>query len=167
MIDMSQSQSWMVTAATGAISFVLGLLVPRFWMTKKESKDVEQANYDNSLRLVELHDIAFTSYSEAIKNYCDAHEANFEIFNNISVSGVKYFYQVSIACDAILSDKVDRQIRDNTLMPKIRDVASRTLVSHYDILQKIAKKKNFTYSGKLRREDYQGIFAVVEKFGVK
>lgn len=167
MIDISQTQYWGVTALISAISFAFGLLVPRFSMTRKEGKDVEQANYGNSTRLVEQHDAAFTSYSDAIKAYCDADEPTFDIFHNISVCGVRYFYQVSFACDAILSDKVDKQVRDNTLLPKIRDVALRTLPQHYQILQSIAAKRGFTYGGELRRDDYPGSFATVEKFGVK
>jgi hypothetical protein len=157
---------WTWTAALAVLTFVLGLLVPRVWMTRKESKDIEQTNYTNSAALVEKHDAVRAEYIRCLKVYCDASDVTFQMFSDIMESGIRYFDQVSFLCDAILSDKVDHQVRDNTLLPKIKGVADRTLPHHYETLQNIAAKKGFPYTGKLRRSDYPGVFAVTEKFGL-
>lgn len=146
--------------------FIAGFLARSLFLTKKERKDVEQANFQNSRTLIEQHDKAYRLYVDAVEAYATSEDPNLTSFVAIASTGDTFFYQASQICDAILSDKVDRQSRDNTLLPKVRDVAFRLLPDHYDTLASIAAKKHFEYQGELRRSDYPGIFAVVEKFGL-
>jgi hypothetical protein len=164
LTEAAAAVPWFVTAGTPIVTFVLGFLTSRLTMSRKERKDFEQGNYQNALHLAVLHNDAYEKYTTALTEYIEAGEQTFLLFKNIMTSGDIYFYQAHLMCDAILSDKVDVRVRDNTLLKKIRDVAERTLPSHYKTLQEIAEKKGFQYEGKLRREDHESIYAVVERF---
>jgi len=64
-----------------------------------------------------------------------------------------------------LSGRVDNNARDNTLVPSIVQTVNKSLPAFYKTLQSIAQKKNFEYHGELRREDYESLYRVVEKYG--
>jgi hypothetical protein len=147
------------------ITFVLGFAASRFTLSKKERKDVEQANYLNAKALVEAHDKAFQSYAAALGAYETAPEASFSLFLDIATAGEAYFYQARLTSDAILSDKVDHKVRDNTLVPKICAIARETLPQHYEVMREIANRKGYDYQGELLRENYESIFEVVERYG--
>lgn len=146
-------------------TFIAGFAVSRFTLSKKESKDVEQANYTNTTQLIALRDEAFTRYCGALKAYAEARKANFDLFVNIATTGDVYFSQARLMADAILSEKVDVQIRDSSLVNDIKQVASKTLPDHYKTLKEIAQKEGLAYHGELRRSDHRSIFDVVDKFG--
>jgi hypothetical protein len=157
---------WIGTAAATLFGVVLGFFGARFWFTKKERVDFEQKNYENSTSLVDLHKRAFDGYAAAIQFYCATSEPTFDIFTAIATQGDVYFYQAGLMCAAILSNKVDPQLRDHVLLPKIASLAHKTLPDHYETLQTIAKRKGFAYGGELRRQNYTSIFTVVEKYGL-
>lgn len=146
------------------VTFLLGVMVSRFTLSKKERKDVEQANYANAKALVQEHDKAFQAYAVALGKYADAPEAEVSLFLEIAMTGEAYFYQARLTSDAILSDKVDRKVRDNTLVPKIRAAARETLPQFYEVMREISAKKGYDYKGELRRENYESIFEVAERF---
>jgi hypothetical protein len=147
------------------ITFLLGFAASRFTLSKKERKDVEQANYLNAKVLVEAHDKAFQAYAAALGAYEAAPETSFSLFLDIATTGEAYFYQARLTSDSILSDKVDRRVRDSTLAPKICAIARETLPQHYEVMREIAGKKGYDYMGELRRENYESIFEVVERYG--
>jgi hypothetical protein len=161
---MAPLPPWLCVAMP-IVTFLLGVMVSRFTLSKKERKDVEQANYVNAKALVEEHDKAFQAYAAALGRYADADEPDFSLFLEIATAGEAYFYQARLTSDAILSDKVDRKVRDNTLLPKIRAVARDTLPRHYEVMQEIAAKKGYDYKGELRRENYESIYEVIERHG--
>lgn len=155
-----------ITAGASITTFILGFFASRLTMTRKEKNDVAQANFQNSKELMERQEETYQGYVSAIRGYIDClDEDGLDHFFNISTLGETYFYQLKIASDAILSGRVDPVARDNTLLPKIREAVSRTLPDHYKTLQEIAKKKGFRYNGHLRRQDYEGIYSLVEKYG--
>jgi hypothetical protein len=155
---------WVVVGMPVALTAALGFLASRISFTKKEKTDFEQANFTNAKTLLAEHDAAYAKYTDAITAYSEAAHPNFELFKNIASCGDSYLMQACSMCDAILSSKVDVQMRDNTLVPKISDIVSRTLPRHYETLQSIAKSKGWEYRGELRRKDYRSLYAVVEKF---
>ncbi|MGY4418656.1 hypothetical protein ACVWY2_001081 [Bradyrhizobium sp. JR6.1] len=79
--------------------------------------------------------------------------------------GDNYFQQQKIISNAILADQVDRQSRDLTLVPRIVEAVNANLPSFYRVLQNIAARNGFAYSGELRRENYEAMYAVAEKYG--
>lgn len=147
-------------------AFVAGFIVSRFTMSKKESKDVEQKIFENMKSLMESQNDRFQEFSKALGVYRGKTEApTIDDFLTIATIGEKYFYQQKITADAILSGKVDRNSRDNTFVPKIKETIERILPLYYEVLQNIAKKHNLQFHGELRREDYESLYLVVEKYG--
>jgi hypothetical protein len=159
------SLEWLKDIGLPLATFVAGFFVSRFTLTKKDRKDVEQKNFENSTKLLEEHQTAYDAYTKALDNYGSAPTPDLANFIEIATKGDRYFDIIHAMSSAILSDKVDTEGRDNHLLPKIRAVADRTLLEHYAILQTIAAKHHFPYSGELRRADYNAIFSVVEKYG--
>mgnify|MGYP006956295885 CR=1 FL=1 len=157
-------EQWVVTAAIAIGTFILGQLLPRLWMSKKERKDVEQANYQNSSKLLDTHEAAYRTYASAIAEYrLDPSQPNFV---KVATAGDDYFRQARFTCDAVLSDKIDTHHRDNTLLPHFNRVAETTLPEHYEFMIRESKLHGFDYRGELRHDDHRSIYAVVEKFGV-
>ena len=147
------------------VAAIAGWFANQLWMSKKDRKDFEQKNFENSTKLIEDHDGAYADYVGVIDAYASAQSATAENFVAIATKGDRYFYRVQLISAAMLSDKVDASIRDTVLLPKIRPVVAVTLPKHYDTLKDIASKHGFPYSGELRRSDYEAIYAAVERFG--
>lgn len=159
-----QTASWVVTAAVSAATFLLGLLVPRVWMSKKERKDVDQANYQNSERLLSAHEAAYRAYVDALRDYQVDGGGTEEGFIKVARAGDDYFRQARFTCDAILSDKLNVRHRDGTLVPHFERITQTTLPDHYAFMIRESKKHGFDYRGELRKSDHQSIFDVVEKY---
>ncbi|MGA2313661.1 MAG: hypothetical protein ABSF87_15015 [Xanthobacteraceae bacterium] len=148
------------------VTFVLGFFASRWTMTKKERKDVEQKQFENSAELMTAQLNLYQEFTAALTKYNDKVGAvTFDDFYAIATTGEKYFYQQKIISDAILSGRVDNNARDNTLVPSIVQTVNKSLPAFYKTLQSIAQKKNFEYHGELRREDYESLYRVVEKYG--
>lgn len=156
--------AWAAIIVPAALTFLVGLLVPRIWVTKKERRDFEQTNFQNTTKLIEQHDQAYDEYTKAIAAYA-ATPGDTNAFVEIATKGDRYLYQLNLLAAAIMSDKVDQQIRDEVLLQKVRSAATETLPDHYKTLVEIAKKHGLTYSGELKRSNYGAIFAVAEKYG--
>ena len=106
--------------------------------------------------MTEDHDAAYHAYTAALGGYSDAASANLGLFFEVATKGDRYLLQLNRVATAILSGKVDKEAREQTLLPIIRSAASRTLPDHYDTLRTIADKHGFTYAtdgprGGLRR----------------
>lgn len=157
--------AWAKLLVPIAASFVLGLLVPRFWLTKKDRRDLEQKNYENTTRLIEQHDGAYDEYAKAISAYTAAPGVDAGAFVEIATKGDRYLYQLNLLAAAILSGKVDERVRDEVLFPKVRRAAAETLPDRYATLKEVAEKHGIPYEGELRRSDYGAIYSVVERFG--
>jgi len=147
-------------------TFILGFLTSRFTMSKKERADTSRAAFQDTRALMERQEQTFQAYASAIRAYCDSKDTEeMDHFFSIATTGETYFYQLKIACDAILSGNVDPVARDNTLLPKIREATLESLPAHYSTLKSISKKKGFAYKGELRRANYNSLYAVLEKHG--
>lgn len=148
------------------ITFVLGFLTSRLFMTRKERADVSQKWFENSRSLMERQEETFQKYTAAITSYMNCEKKDeVDYFISIATTGETYFYQLRIASDAIMSGHVTPSARDNTLVPKIREATEKTLPEHYDVLDQIANRKGFRYDGVLDRRNYASLYSVVEKYG--
>src|ERR687892_76582 len=97
----------MIDVLVPIITFVLGFLVSRFTMSKKERKDYEQTLFINGKELLEAQNSRFQEFSTALHKYTSNPGApTGDDFFEIATAGEKYFYQLKISADAILSDKV-------------------------------------------------------------
>lgn len=155
----------LITFGPPILTLAFGFLVGRWTMSKKERKDFEQKNFENTRELIAKHDTAYAAYTAALNAYNQGATPSLGAFVDIATTGDHYFYQLNLMCAAILSDKIDGQTRDNVLLAKIRGVIDRNLEPHYTILRDISENHGFVYGGELRREDYAAIYAVIEKFG--
>lgn len=151
-------------AVVGMLGTLLLGFLARFSMTPKERKDVEQKNYENAVKVVDTHKDAYRDYAAAMTAYCSADPPTVEAFDWLSAAGDAYFHQIGLMCDAILSGKVDPQIRDNTWLPKIKVAFEKTLPNHYATLEAQAAKHAWPWKGELRRSDHESIHAVVERY---
>jgi hypothetical protein len=147
-------------------TFLLGFFASRWTMTKKERKDVEQKQFENSQDLMTAQINLYQEFTAALAKYNDkVGPVTFDDFFVIATTGEKYFYQQKIISDAIISGRVDANARDGTLVPSIVQTVNKSLPAFYQVLQSIAQKKGFEYHGELRREDYESLYRVVEKYG--
>lgn len=148
------------------VTFVAGFFTSRWTMTKKERKDFEQQLFENGRDLMAAQMTAFQEFTTALQKYVNKDgEPTFDDFMSIAMTGEKYFYQQKIVSDAVLANKVDWRSRDNTLVPSVADTVEKALPSYYRHLQSIAKRKGFEFHGELKRENYESMYSVVEKFG--
>ena len=162
----ANTADWLEKFGVPFATFVLGFLTSRFTMSKKERADTSRAAFQDTRALMERQEQTFQAYASAINSYLTAtSDSEVDHFLSIATTGETYFYQLKIACDAILSGNVDEVSRDNTLLPKIREATLETIPQHYETLKDISKKKKFNYSGELRRENYRSLYATIEKFG--
>jgi hypothetical protein len=148
------------------VTYVLGFMTSRFTLTKKERKDLEQKQFENSKSLLEAQHERFQSFCTALLKYANKDgDPTLDDFFDIATEGEKYFYQQKITADAILAGKVDKQARDNTLIPKIKETLDTSLPKYYETLQSISSRKGIAYHGKLERKNYESLYLAVERFG--
>lgn len=160
-----ETLAWIKDAALPVLGFVGGFFTSRWTLTKKDRKDLEQKNFENTGKLIEDHDQTYAQYAASLAAYADASSADVGNFVEIATRGDRYFLQLNMVATAILSNKVDRSARDQILLPNIRAAVMRLLPKHYDTLRSIVDKHGFAYAGELRRTDYGAIYDVVERFG--
>lgn len=147
------------------ITFLLGFFVSRFSMTLKERKDYEQTLFENGKALMEAQNARFQEFASSLQKYSSKPgEPTLDDFFEISTVGEKYFYQLKISSDAVLTGKVPADVRDKTLVPGIKEAVTKSLPTFYSTLTTIAEKKNISYNGKLKRENYESMYTVVEKY---
>lgn len=156
----------LLKAGLPVITFVLGFITSRFTYSKKEKSDVTRAAYNEAKALMERQEQTYRIYIDTISSYHDCKkDEEFDYFTRIAGNGETYFYQMKIVADAILSENVDRTIRDTTFIPNLKRAINEILPSHYDFLRHVADRKGFKYSGALRRENYESLYLAVERYG--
>ncbi len=64
----------------------------------------------------------------------------------------------------MLSENIGEASRRDNFLPLLKEATERTIPSYYDTLHVIAKKQGFNYQGRLRRENYEQIYAAIERF---
>lgn len=147
------------------ITFVLGFIVSRFTMTLNERKQYELKLFESGKSLMEAQNSRFQEFTVALQKYVNkSGPPTLDDFFEISTVGEKYFYQLKISSDAILSNKVDPTSRDNSLVPGIKEAVAKSLPTFYTVLESIAKKQSIAYLGELKRENYEGLYTVAEKY---
>ncbi|WP_157958248.1 hypothetical protein [Salinicola sp. CR57] len=146
-------------------TFLLGFFVSRFTMTKKERKDYEIQLVETARQLIGEQTDAFQEFSKAINKYANKKgEPNLDDFFLISTTGEVYFSRIRASCDAIIAGKVDKDSLKNTIFPKVKDAVERSLPDFYKTLKEIAEREGITYSGELKRENYESIYKVYGKY---
>jgi hypothetical protein len=148
------------------LTFVLGFLTSRFTLTKKERKDVEQKQFETTKSLMESQNDRFQEFAGALAKYnAKTDDPTLDDFFVIATIGQKYFDQQIVTSEAILADKVDPALRNNSLIPKLVETVERILPAYYRTLRNIAERKGIRYDGVLDRKNYESLYLVVETYG--
>lgn len=161
---MSDCVPLWVPFASALGSGTASALVARLLFTRKERADLRQKNYENTLRVAEMHDNAYQSYIAALRRYFGLDTPTVEDFFQLASSGDPYFRHAGVMADTVLSGLVNEDVRDNSWLPKLRVVIERTLPRHYETLALEAQKRGVPYTGKLRRQDHESLYALAEKY---
>lgn len=147
------------------VTFILGYLFSRLTMTKKEQKDYQARLQDHSNTLLGSLFEHFQVFASALAEYgSKSGPPTLQEFHAISVSGEGYFVQLKMICDSILSENIDGRAIGNTHRQYVRDAVEKVLPEYYSTLQEIAMKFGLPFSGELKRENYESVFAVYERF---
>jgi hypothetical protein len=116
---------------------------------------------------MENQNLRFQEFTAVLQKYVNKEVPTFDDFVEISTVGEKYFYQLKISSEAVLSGNVSSEIRDNEIVPAISEAIRKSLPAFYTVLQSIAKKRGLPYRGELKRENYESIYTVFEKYSEK
>lgn len=146
------------------ITFALGLITPRLTMTKKDRLDHKQTLYENAKELIEGQKLAFSEFTSALKAYHDSTDPTLDDFYRIATSGDNYFRFMKMIAEAVMADMIQPYMQKETIIPMLKEAIEKTLPAYYAALRQIANKKGISYKGELKRENYQSIYAAVEKF---
>lgn len=147
------------------VTFILGFFASRLTMTKKERKDVASKLLENSNNLQKEKNQAFSDFTKAILKYANKTDGkSLDDFQEIATSGAIYFSSLKRICDSILANQVDESALHNTLIPDIREAVERSLPDYYQTLSELAVTLNIEYKGELRRENYESVYSVYEKY---
>lgn len=148
------------------LSFVVGFFTRSFTYTAKERADVNQVKFSNARDLAALQHQRFDELMAIFSTYAlRVGKPTMMEFAAISRAAQNFLYQQQLIADAILSGRVDTVSRDSTLLPNIIETAERVIPKIYETLQEIAEENGIAYPVEFRRENYENIYAVVEKFG--
>lgn len=147
------------------VTFVAGFLVSRFTQTKAQRREDEDRKFGRAQELQHAHEAKFQRFCEALQAYIAAQDPGLDEFHLVATTGQSYLDQMKLISDAILSENVPAGGRDGTLVRLVLECADRTLPQYYGALRDIAERNTFAYSGELRRENYESIYAVVAKYG--
>jgi len=165
MIDFHfDPATWSAIKVIGG--FVAGFAVSRLTMSKAERKAHQQRLYENGKEHRKARDERSHDFQAALKAYIlKVEPADLEDFHSISRAGELYFGELRMIADAILGKKIDDQVRDNTFVPDIVEALQKTIPAYYEELRRVADKIGVPFSGEFRRENYQSLVEVAEKFG--
>ena len=145
--------------------FVLGFITSRFTMTKKERKDYKAKLQDNSNSMLKSLDEQFQKFTLALREYTSIEGAPTSLeFYKVATTGEGYFTQMKMICDSILSGNVDSQSVMNTHRQNVKEVVDKSLPAFYQTMQEIAEATGIDYQGELKRENYESIYVVYEKY---
>lgn len=156
--------------AFGAVWFMLGsvtgFLTSRFTRTKAEGDLQRQRLYDNGERLVREKDAKYQTFVGTMQKVLqkETSELTLEDFIELSSAADLYFSELRNIANACLSANVTASSRDNNFVPAMRDAVNTSLPKYYEVLPELAKGLGTSYDGELKRENYESIYLVVEKF---
>lgn len=146
------------------ISFLLGAVLSRISMTKKESFDSKVKKQELSISLETQLTKSYQNYIDALAKFSSSSQINLDLFLEIEKSGAIYFNDINNLACIVLSETAEKNSIENSHIDKIRDAFERIIPKHYEALQFIAQKSGFTYNGKFLETNYKSLLAVVDKY---
>lgn len=159
-----QETNYLLEVGLPIATFVLGFVTSRFTLSKKDRLDHKQRLFQNERELSDRHKAAYDEFQEALRSYVAAPSIGADDFSRISNTGDNYFRRLKEIAEAMLSENIGEASRRDNFLPLLKEATERTIPSYYDTLHVIAKKQGFNYQGRLRRENYEQIYAAIERF---
>ncbi len=151
-------------AVTGLAGVIIGLLIPRFWMTRAESETLEQKKHENGLGLLKLHEERFVAYTDALRAAAKRKPPLFDDLFAVATTGDVYFSQMNVTAQAVLGGHVTGE-QAKSFVELCRRCAEETIPSHFQTLEHLAEANKYEWKRPFRRSDMQALFDVVEKRG--
>lgn len=146
------------------VAFILGAILSRLTMSKKDRFDSNMKKQELSISLESEVTRSYQEYINVLAKFNNTVSTTFDDFIEIEKSGAIYFNAINNLACTVLSKNVDDNSVQNSHLPKINEGYYRTIPQHYKTLQHIAKKCNFDYKGKFQEKNYQSMKQVIEKY---
>lgn len=148
------------------LTFIAGALLSRFTMSKAERTSSLQVKSQQAAALAGLQNDRSIELMTALAAYARKKtKPTLKDFLSVSSAANRFLYQQKVIADAIMAGTVDPVSRDNTLMPSLIETAERLIPRIYGDLKEIAEKNKLPYPDDFKRENYEGIYSAVEKYG--
>jgi len=167
MLDLLTAEFSIGLILGGGGGGLIGWIVTYFFMSKKDRVDANQTVYQNARDLMRENNDNYLKFKEQLESYVTKvanNNVSLNDFTAITSSADKYFAELNLAASAVLDKRITNKMRENTFMPLFVDAIQKSLPAYYEIIEKSSKKLGFSWGGKLRRENYAGIYDAVEKF---
>lgn len=148
-------------------AFLLGFFASRFTLSKDARLSHESSKFALSKEMAESQNKAYLELMHALTKYVNdkGKERSIDDFFALSGPAQNYLFQQKMVADAILANKIDKQSRNTTFVPKLVETADKIIPKVYENLKKIAERHRLPYPDHFDRANYQSIFDVVEKYG--
>ncbi len=147
------------------ISFVLGggsgMFLGYFISPKKDRDAKKQKDLENGREFLDDIDLACQSYTEALNAY-DPERPTIEAFRRIANTGTRYFTALNTASSAILSELIDKNIKDGDLVKRIENAAQKTIPDHYRTMSRIAVGIGSEHPAIPDKGDYGSIYKIAD-----
>ena len=146
------------------ITFLLGFIVSRLSMSKKERFDTRAKTLEISNKLDSDITTAFQEYQKALGKLSNAEKQNLNEFLEVESTGVAYFQALNSAASAVLLGVISRELFKSIHLSKVAEGYYRVIPKHYETLKYIAGRCGLDYSGKFRSYNYQAMESALEKY---
>ena len=156
-----------ISASTFVVGGVAGFLSHSLVSTPAERQQQRQRLYENGRHHKEMRAKLYGEFTTAIRNYISKKNSgatlSLDDFQRVSTAGDLYFNELQMSADAILAKSIDKHSR-NTLVTAIVEALQKNIPLYYETLQKIAERIGAEYNGKFKRQNYESMFQVSEKY---
>ena len=163
-------EEWFRTTLFTGGGGLVGFLSRPFIMSKKERIEADQIGYSNARDLMRENNTNFKTFLSALDDYIaktDSGKLVTSDFAALASVADKYFTELNLAASAVLDGRLSKHMRENSFMPLFLDAVQKSLPAYYRVMERSSKSLKLSWGGKLRRENYAGIYDVVEKFRPK
>lgn len=154
---------------TFALGILLGFIISRFTMSKSEKRNYEQRIYQNGNEHRAKKEVLYLEFISAMSIYVkrkrSEEKPDLDCFLAVATAGDRYFGELRMIADAIISKKIDKATRDNTFVPDIIEALQKNIPLYYETLKILAEEIDHQYSGKYEASNYQSLIVVSEKYG--
>jgi G3E family GTPase len=123
--EIVEYQDILVPIAT----FLLGFFASRFTLSKEARLSYERAQFALSKEMAGSQNKAYNELMRALTKYVSekGRERTMDDFFALSGPAQDYLFQQKMVADAILANKIDRQSRDATFVPKLVETADKVI----------------------------------------